>query len=272
LNNVKNAMSIDLEDWFCSYTLSKYIKREGWGNCELRIVQSTNKILDLLKKYNTKATFFVLGWIAEQVPDLISEIEKLGHEIATHGYSHTLLTQMTPKEFEEDLRKALDVTRKCISQKIQGFRAPRFSITKKTMWAADILVKNGIKYDSSIFSFGFNTTFKTPLFIHKLNSGLTEVPLSSAEYFGIRIPCSGGVFFRFFPYPFIRTLIKRCNIQKRPVVFYLHPWEVDPGQPKIKAPFLKRFRHYFNQEGTMRKLERLLNDFEFTSIKDVLRI
>jgi len=140
-NNIINALSIDLEDWFCVYNLSKVIKKEDWYKFELRVVDNTNRILELLAKHNTRATFFVLGWIAERVPELIHEIEKQGHEIASHGYSHTLLTEMTPESFEKDIQKALDVTKSCISSEIIGFRAPSFSITRKTMWAIDILKK-----------------------------------------------------------------------------------------------------------------------------------
>ena len=155
-----NALSIDLEDWFCAYNLR--IKIEDWPTCELRVEANTRRILELLAKHDTRATFFVLGWIAERVPDLVREIEQRGHEIATHGYSHTVLTEMTPEAFEMDLCRALAVTQPCISQAILGFRAPSFSVTRKTLWALDILAKHGIKYDSSIFPISYHPDYGIP--------------------------------------------------------------------------------------------------------------
>jgi len=272
---LKNAISIDLEDWFCVYNLSQVIKKEDWDKCELRIVKNTKLILNLLAKHNTKATFFVLGWIAERVPDLIREIELQGHEIASHGYSHALITEMTPKAFEEDLQKALQITKHLVKQNILGFRAPSFSITDKTMWAADILVKYGIRYDSSIFPIGFHPDYgihDAPLSIHQLNGSLIEVPLSCAKFLGRKIPCSGGGYFRIFPYTLTRFLLKRCNSQGRPVIFYFHPWELDPDQPKVKLPWLKSFRQYYNLNKSRDRLDKLLNDFEFTTIRGILEL
>jgi polysaccharide deacetylase family protein (PEP-CTERM system associated) len=175
---MKNALSIDLEDWFCAYNLG--IGIEEWDTCELRIIENTQRLLDLPAAHDTRATFFILGWIAERVPDLLHEIEQHGHEIATHGYSHTILTEMTPESFSSDLEKALEVTRAHVSQKILGFRAPSFSITSETLWAIDVLVQHGIRYDSSIFPVNFHPDYGIPdssLFIHQIG-GLTEVPLS----------------------------------------------------------------------------------------------
>jgi polysaccharide deacetylase family protein (PEP-CTERM system associated) len=267
---VKNAMTIDLEDWFCAYNLR--IKTENWGKQELRVVDNTRRILDLLAKHNTLATFFVLGWIAERVPDLVREIETRGHEIATHGYSHTVLTDMTPDGFEADLQRALDVTRACVKQEIIGFRAPSFTITNETLWALDILARHGIKYDSSVFPIGFHPDYgiaDAVLSIHPMGA-LTEVPMSVAEVFGRKIPCSGGGYFRVLPYSVTRFLMRQCNQEGRPVIFYVHPWETDPGQPRVRLSLSKSFRHYFNLDKTMQRLDRLLGDFEFTSIRLVL--
>ena len=151
-----NAISIDLEDWFCVNNLRGAIRREDWDSQVSRVARNTRLLLHLLAMHRTEATFFVLGWVAERIPDLIEEIDREGHEIATHGYSHRLITEMTPEEFDADLQRALDVTRRCTKQEIVGFRAPSFTITSKTLWAADILVKHGIKYDSSVFPIGFH--------------------------------------------------------------------------------------------------------------------
>ena len=272
---MKNAMSVDLEDWFCVNSLRKVIRKDNWDKCELRVVESTQRILQLFRKHNAEATFFVLGWIAERVPDLIREVEQQGHEIATHGYSHSLLTEMTPESFEEDLQQALKLTRNCADRKILGFRAPSFTITEKTLWALDILVKNGIRYDSSIFPIGFHPDYgmrHAPLSIHELNGSIIEVPLSCVEVLGRRIPCAGGGYFRVFPYPLTKFLLKSCNSKGRPAIFYLHPWELDPEHPRVNLPWHRTFRHYWNLDKTARRLEKLLTDFEFTSIRKVLRL
>ena len=267
---MKNGLSIDLEDWFCAYNLR--IGVEDWGKQELRVEKNARRILDLLDKHNVKATWFVLGWFAERVPDLIREAEQRGHEIATHGYSHTVLTDMTPEQFDTDLALALTATRECVQQPIRGFRAPSFTITNKTLWAFDVLTKHGITYDSSIFPISGHPDYgigDAPLTIHK-RGAVTEVPMSVAEVFGKRIPCSGGGYFRVFPYALTRYLMRACNRQGRPVIFYLHPWEVDPGQPRRKLSWSKSFRHYFNLDQTLARLDHLLSDFEFVPIKEVV--
>lgn len=265
-----NALSIDLEDWFCANNLR--IKIKDWDKHESRVVANTERILDMLDKHNVKGTFFVLGWVAERAPDLIREVERRGHEIATHGYSHRLLTEMTPEEFEADLKMALDVTSACAQKEIIGFRAPSFTVTRKTLWALDILAQHGIQYDSSIFPVGFHPDYGIPdatLSVHR-NGALTEVPMSVADVFGRRIPCSGGGYFRLFPYSVTRYLMQQCNRQGRPVIFYLHPWEVDPAQPRRKLGMTKSLRHYTNLDKTLGRLDRLLTDFQFTSIRNVL--
>lgn len=270
--DIMNAMTIDLEDWFCAYNLR--IKMEDWDKQELRVVANTKRILDLLGAHNTHATFFVLGWIAERLPDLVREIERQGHEIATHGYSHTVLTDLTPEAFEADLTRALQVTRACVKQEIRGFRAPSFTITAKTSWAIDVLAKHGIEYDSSVFPIGFHPDYgiaDASLSIHRLGA-LTEVPMSVAEVFGRKIPCSGGGYFRVLPYSVTRFLMRQCNRQGRPVVFYVHPWETDPGQPRVRLSLTKRFRHYVNLDKTMRRLDQLLRDFQFGPIREILRL
>ncbi len=272
---MKNALSIDVEDWFCVSNLKRAIDYRDWGIQELRVVKNTRRILDLLSAHKTKATFFVLGWIAERVPELIYEIDQMGHEIATHGYSHTMITEMTPESFDEDLKKALHVTQKCTGHAILGFRAPSFTITPKTMWALDVLIENGIRYDSSVFPVSGHPDygmFECPLQIHEIKPGLIEVPLSVVELFGRRIPCSGGGYFRFFPYTMTRSLMKTCNRRGRPVIFYLHPWEIDPDQPRVNLPLLKRFRHYNNLGKTFKRFDRLLGEFDFTSIREIIGI
>lgn len=267
-----NVFSIDLEDWFCVQNLTKVISRSDWEKCDQRVELNTLRILDLLSKHRVIGTFFVLGWVAERYPDLIREVEHRGHEIASHSYSHRMITEMTPDEFRADLERSLDVLASLSSEPVIGFRAPSFSLTRKTWWAIDILQSCGLRYDSSIFPIGFHPDYGVPdaaLTAHRVSDGLLELPMSCAEVFGRKVPCSGGGYFRLYPYPVTRALMRRCNAQGRPVIFYLHPWEVDPDQPRVDLPAVKRFRHYNNLELTMSRLDQLLQDFPFTSIKNL---
>lgn len=272
---MKNAMSIDLEDWFCVHNLSHVIRQKDWDKCELRVVESTRRILDLFDKHKTRATFFVLGWVAKRLPEMVRDIERRGHDIAVHGHRHLLLTEITPKEFEEDLVKALETLEDCgVRQKVRGFRAPSFTVVEKTkQWAFRILEKYDFRYDSSIFPVGFHPDYglpETPLGPHKITERLAEFPLSCLDVRGRRLPFSGGGYFRMFPYAYTKFCLRKCNAEGRPAVFYLHPWELDAGQPRINLPLTKRFRHYHNLHKTERRLDALLGDFQFTTIKEVL--
>jgi len=274
-DNMQNAMSIDLEEWFCVHNFSQVIQNKDWDKCESRVYNSTRRILDLLERHNTRATFFVLGWVAERLPELIREIEARDHEIAVHGYNHLLLTEITPSEFDEDLARALEAIENCgVKQKILGFRAPSFTVVEKTReWALRILEKYNLKYDSSIFPVGFHPDYgvpDAPLSPYKITDRLIEFPMSCIEMFGRRLPFSGGGYFRLFPYAYTKFCIKQCNRLGRPAVFYLHPWEIDFEQPKMDLPASKRFRHYHNLDKTEQRLDKLLSDFQFTTLKEVL--
>ncbi len=267
-----NALSIDLEDWFCAYNLR--IPAAEWHTRELRVVANTRRILDLLDRHQTHATFFVLGWMADKVPDLVREVEARGHEIATHGYSHTVLTAMTPETFERDLGRALEATQVCIHQPILGFRAPSFTVTRRTLWALEILARRGLAYDSSIFPISNHPDYgipDAPLGIHP-RGAITEVPMSVVRVLGRNVPCSGGGYFRVFPYRLTRFLLRRINHEGRPAVFYVHPWEVDPGQPRVEMSPAKKFRHYINLDKTLARLDHLLSDFQFAPIRQLLGI
>lgn len=271
---MKNVMSVDVEDWFCVHNLSGLIAYSEWDRCESRVERATLRLLDLFGRAGVEATFFVLGWVAERFPDLVREIERRGHEVASHGYSHRLLTFMRPDEFRADLLRSLEVLARVASRPVRGFRAPSFSITKKTLWAADILRESGIGYDSSVFPVGLHPDYGIPdasLRPYELTGGLTELPMGVAEVLGRRIPCCGGGYFRLFPYRVTRWLMRQCNADGRVVMFYLHPWEIDPGQPRVAGlPWSKRFRHYNNLEVAEERLERLVSDFSFTSASTLL--
>jgi polysaccharide deacetylase family protein (PEP-CTERM system associated) len=273
---MKNAISIDLEDWFCVHNLSGAIKRADWDSCELRVRESTERLLTLFDQNQTHATFFVLGWIADRAPDLIRNIESRGHEIAVHGYNHLLLTEISPEEFEEDLARAIQAIENCgLKSRPIGFRAPSFTVVEKTKpWVLPILEKYNFKYDSSVFPVGFHPEYgvpNSPLSPYKITDGLYEFPMSCMELFGRRFPFGGGGYFRLFPYAYTKYCFRKVNDGGRPTVFYLHPWELDPGQPRIKdLSISRRIRHYRNLHKTEKRLARLLKDFEFTTMREVL--
>lgn len=271
-----NAISVDVEDWFCVYNFENTISKDDWKNLEYRAEINTMNILEIFDRNKTKGTFFILGWIAEKSPELIREIEKRGHEIGLHTYSHSLITHLNESTFEEEIEKGLNVIYKTgIKQQIIGFRAPSFTITNKTLWAIDILLKYNFKYDSSVFPFGLHPEYgisDAPISIYKIKEDMYEVPLTVAKKFGKHIPCSGGGYFRLYPYSFTKYLLKSVNKENRSIIFYIHPWEIDTEQPRVKLPLLKRFRHYNNIKKTEKRLNKLLTDFDFTTIKDMLKL
>jgi polysaccharide deacetylase family protein (PEP-CTERM system associated) len=271
---VRNVMSIDVEDWFCVYNLSTHIRFDEWPRMDSRVERTTLRLLEMFSRHQVAGTFFVLGWVAERFPDLVREIERRGHEVATHGYAHRLLTQMTAEEFRADLLRSLEVIGRAASQPVRGHRAPSFSVTQRTPWAAGIMREAGLAYDSSVFPLGFHPDYgigDAPLEPYWLADGLREVPMSCAQVNGWRVPCSGGGYFRPYPYAMTRALMRRCNAQGRAVIFYLHPWEIDPEQPRVEAlRWSKKFRHYHNLARTEERLERLLSDFRFGTMAQLL--
>lgn len=273
---MKNAMSVDLEDWFCVSNLNDVIPRQEWDRCESRVVRNAHQLLELFERHHVKATFFVLGWIADRFPELVREIERKGHEISVHGYFHLQLTGINPEEFENDLKQSIEAVRRAdVHQQVIGFRAPSFSVVNTTLWALPILERHQIKYDSSVFPVRFHPDYgipEAPLHPYSITGTIREFPMSCGRLFGARVPCCGGAYFRFFPYRLTRYLVKKCNGEGRPVVFYVHPWEIDPGQPKVKLPLGRRARHYYGLNDTYKKLEKLLDDFEFTTLKEVLEL
>jgi polysaccharide deacetylase family protein (PEP-CTERM system associated) len=271
---VRNVMSIDVEDWFCVYNLSTHIRFEDWPKMDSRVERTTLHLLEIFARHQVRGTFFVLGWVADRFPDLVREIDRQGHEIATHGYAHRLLTHMTAEEFRADLLRSLEVIARGASQAVRGHRAPSFSVTRQTPWAAGIMRDAGLTYDSSVFPLGLHPDYgigDAPLEPYWLTSGLREVPMSCAEWGAWRVPCSGGGYFRQYPYALTRALMRRCNGAGRPVIFYLHPWEIDPRQPRVETlRWSKKFRHYHNLHRTEERLERLLEDFRFGTIEQLL--
>jgi polysaccharide deacetylase family protein (PEP-CTERM system associated) len=267
-----NGISFDVEDWFQVENLKGVVSRDDWESCELRVVQNTTRILELLERYQTRATFFVLGWVAERCPTLVKEIAERGHEIASHGYGHELIYKQTPEAFYADIRRSKEILESITGKPIYGYRAPSFSITPQSEWALDVLKNAGFLYDSSIFPtsfhnrYGWNGAASSPF---SFKNGLMELPLSTYRFCGANFPVGGGGYFRLLPYFFFQFLSRSLNNQGKGVIFYLHPWELDSQQPRMKIRFSYRIRHYINLEKTEGRLEKLLKSLPFTSLADV---
>ena len=276
-----NALSIDLEDYFQVEAFASRINYNEWDNYPCRIKQNTQKILNILDDYQIKATFFCLGWIAKRYPSLIKNIAQRGHEVASHGYAHKPIYKQSPKEFREDIKRTKNILEDITGKPVFGYRAPTYSITQKTLWALEILAEEGYKYDSSIFPirhdlYGIPNAPRFPFNVNTLArlhvQTFFEFPLTTLRILNINIPVAGGGYFRLFPYAFIKNALKYINIkEKKPFVFYLHPWELDPNQPRINhIPWRSRFRHYVNLGKTEGKFRKLLSDFKFTTVLEVL--
>jgi polysaccharide deacetylase family protein (PEP-CTERM system associated) len=269
-----NALSFDIEDYFHVENLSSKISRSEWDAYELRVEASTHKLLDILETFNQKATFFLLGWVAERCPAIIREIARKGHEVASHGFMHQLIYQQTPQQFKADIERSKKLLEDIIGAAVIGYRAPNFSIVKNSLWAIDILKECGFTYDSSIFPISFHDRYGFPGIkrtMFRFPNGLIEVPLTVYTLFNINLPAAGGAYFRLLPYRYFSCVFKRLNKKGGYAVFYLHPWELDTSQPIIKVPFKYSFRHYFNIHRTEEKLKTLLKEFRFSPIQELIK-
>ena len=273
-----NAFTVDVEDYFHVAALSSAITRESWPTCEYRVEHSTERLLNLLANKGVRGTFFVLGWVAERSPELIKRIARAGHEIACHGYSHQLVYRQSPQEFREETRRAKLLLEDAVGQAVLGYRAASFSITSASLWALDILIDLGFEYDSSIFPIRHDRYGIPGASPHAgpvtspTGRTITELPMCAARFLGIKVPVSGGGYFRIFPYWLTRRGLRQINRRGgRPFVFYLHPWEIDPDQPRIKVGMLSRFRHYSNLDRCERRLSTLLDDFRFAPAVEILQ-
>jgi polysaccharide deacetylase family protein (PEP-CTERM system associated) len=280
MSSIPNALSIDVEEHFQVHAFETVVDRAAWDHYPSRVVANTRRILHLLAEYDVRASFFVLGWVADRYPDLLKEIARGRHEIATHGYWHELVYRQTPDEFAVDLGQSLDAIRRASNGsngfnglQPAGYRAPSFSITNRSLWALDVLRDHGIIYDSSIFPlaahdrYGINNANR---FANKTRGGVWEFPVSTLRLGKQNWPVAGGGYFRLFPLWITRQAIRHLNAQGHPAVIYLHPWEFDPDQPRMPgAPLLSRFRHYVNISKTESRLRALLNEFKFAPMREV---
>ena len=268
---ITNHLTIDVEEYFQVSAFESIISPDDWAHMEFRVEQNTTKMLDLLEEYKVKATFFVVGWVAEKHPHLVKKISQQGHEIGCHSYKHRKVYDLTPDEFRQDTQKAKYILEQVIGNKVLGYRAPSYSITNRSLWALDILEQIGFTYDSSIFPIHHDLYGLpgAPRFRYTIpNKSLIEYPISTASVLGMRIPIAGGGYFRLFPYWFTKLMLKRINHKEgKPFIFYCHPWEIDPSQPRLtNAKLFSKFRHYNNLAKTSSRLKYLLQDFQFRPI------
>ncbi len=268
-----NAMSVDVEDYFQVSAFENSIDRVNWDLLECRIESNCSRILELFDIYQIKSTFFVLGWVAERYPLLISEIVDAGHELASHGYGHQRATTQTKAEFRQDIRRAKSILEDISGQAIKGYRAPSYSIGQNNLWALDELVEAGYQYSSSIYPVQHDLYGipNAPRFPFLCSNGLLEIPITTVRIGNRNLPFGGGGFFRLYPYTLSRWGISRVNHKDhQPSVFYFHPWEIDPEQPRVEGiPFKSRFRHYLNLHRTESRLKRLLSDFSWGRMDDI---
>jgi polysaccharide deacetylase family protein (PEP-CTERM system associated) len=273
---IQNALTVDVEDYFHVSAFAKSVDQNDWDKHPLRVENNTRRLLDLFDEYEVKATFFVLGWVAERTRGLIKDIADRGHEVACHGFSHQLVYNQSPEVFREETLRSKHLLEDIVQVPVSGYRAASYSITNRSRWALDILVEAGFEYDSSIFPVRHDRYGipGAPEFPHRLETpkgySLVEFPLSTARLLKHRLPVAGGGYFRLYPYIISRAGLSQINRRQQPFIFYLHPWEIDPDQPRISASWFSRFRHYNNLDKCEPRLRHLLSDFKFGTTRSVL--
>jgi polysaccharide deacetylase family protein (PEP-CTERM system associated) len=272
-----NAMTVDVEDYFHVQAFAGVIGRGDWERYPSRVERNTLRLLEMFACRQVRATFFILGWVAERFPSLVRAIGTAGHRVGCHGYGHRVIYEGSKLDFREDVRRARQIIENISGIPVTSFRAPSYSITSKTLWAFEVLGEEGFEYDSSIFpvihdNYGIPGAPRFP-HIKRLKCGrqIREFPPSTLRLLGNNIPVAGGGYLRLFPYRLTAWAIDHLNkAEKQPAMVYLHPWEIDPDQPRIAAPWLSRFRHYNNLDSTETKCQKLLNDFSWAPMEEVL--
>lgn len=262
-----NALTIDVEDYFQVSAFAPYIQRADWDARECRVERNVGRILDMLAAQNTQATFFTLGWIAQRYPQLVRRIADEGHEVASHGYGHERVSDLTPEAFGHDIRTAKHLLEDIAGVAVTGYRAPSFSIGQGNLWALDVLQQEGYRYSSSIYPIKHDHYGMpgAPRFAHRIREDLIEVPPTTLRMFNRNLPSSGGGYFRLFPYALSRWMLRQVNQNdQQPAIFYFHPWEIDAAQPRVAGIDVRtRFRHYVNIPRMEQRLQRLLQDFQW---------
>jgi polysaccharide deacetylase family protein (PEP-CTERM system associated) len=277
-SNITHAMTVDVEDYYHVAAFAKVIDPNDWDKWPSRVEANTHRLLQLFDDANIKITFFILGWVAERYPDLVKSIRAQGHEIASHGYSHQLIYKQSPEIFRAETAKSKQILEDLGQTPIIGYRAASYSITRKSLWALDILAELGFTWDSSIFptrhdNYGIPGSPEEPYrIITSSGTSLLEFPLTTAKVMGQAIPAAGGGYFRQYPYALSKWLFERASLnQSKPQIFYLHPWEIDPEQPRVpNASWFSNFRHYTNLKRCLPRLERMIVDFQFGTMSQCL--
>jgi polysaccharide deacetylase family protein (PEP-CTERM system associated) len=266
-----HAFSVDVEDWYQGIPVARPLK----ATAERRLAFGLNRLLDVMGEQGAKGTFFILGPLVQSHPHEMRRIADEGHEIGCHGWSHDLLYEMTPARFLEETRNARDRITNLVGKPVTAYRAAYFSVTRRSLWALEILASLGFLYDSSIFPvknwrYGIEDFSRDPILIDTPSGRIWEFPISVMERYGHTISVSGGAYFRIYPYAFTRSNLRICEQAGRPVIFYVHPWELDPDHPRVDFYWKPRLTHYINLRSTEPKLRRLLRDFRFGTIHDVI--
>ena len=272
---LQHVLSFDVEEHFQVAAFWSSERRQQWDQLESRVEQNTRRIADILAEHSATATFFILGWVAERHPNLVKDLARQGHEIASHGYGHELISMQTPGQFREDVRRAKGILEDLVGTAVLGYRAPSFSVHAQTAWALPILVEEGYRYDSSIYhkfkaQYDGTASHSSCYQIETTAGSLLEVPPSTLKRGAIHLPVAGGGYFRLLPYSASRMFLQMLEKQGVQLVMYLHPWEIDPEQPRMEGPVLS-FRHYLNLSRTESRLLALLKDFSFGSFQDTIR-
>ena len=272
---LRHHFTVDVEEHFQVSAFESHVSRDQWDSLESRVVSNVETLLDLLARHDARGTFFVLGCVAERHPDVVRAIARAGHEVASHGWDHRRVTQQSPDEFRASVRRTKTALEALAGAPVIGFRAPSFSIVAGREWALDILVEEGHRYDSSLFpvrrpGYGYPAGLREPHWLDRGAGRLAEIPPATLRIAGLNLPAAGGAYFRLFPYALVRAALKSCERRGVPGTFYIHPWEVDPAQPRMEVPWATRLRHYGGLRRTAPRLERLLREFRFTSIAPAL--
>jgi len=273
--DILNALTVDVEDWYHICAVGDFLPTGNWDAYESRVNRNMERVLELLDRYDTKVTFFILGYVAEKNPDLVRKVFDAGHEIATHGTFHQRLVDMTPDEFREDLRRSVGVLEEITGERPIGYRAPEWTVVRETLWALDILVEEGFLYDSStvpLTCMGDRAWPRWPSRVTTPKGDIVEFPASTMRCLWENFPYTGGLPMRMSPYWFIVEGIKKTNRIGYPVMVYTHPWEFDDAPPKLELPFRRRFMHEYLMRSTPRKVEGLISRFRFAPIRDVLEL
>ena len=272
-NVCKHFFTVDVEEYFQVSAFERFVNRADWDHLESRVETGVEYLLEALAKRGSRGTFFVLGWIAERHPDLVKRIAAAGHEVASHGWDHRKVTDQDPTQFRESLRRSKCTLEELTDQPVIGFRAPSYSIVRGMEWALDILLDEGYQYDSSLFpvsrnGYGYKGGLRSPHWIRRNGGQLLEIPPATLRRFRFNIPAAGGAYFRLFPFGLIRAALVQAEQNETAATFYIHPWELDADQPRLRVSPLTKLRHYGGIGRTRARLNRLLEEFNFTSIAE----